>query len=106
MYRGMSTAAAIEYTSLVHNDQNSNIIKFLVLDSPYASVKQVVDTVLSKFHEKVTYNLGNIYMCKYYGMLMCIHENMRFLYYICRIPVLNKQLIQSCQNSMKKSLTT
>jgi hypothetical protein len=72
IYRGMSTAAAIEYTSLVHNDPNSNIIKFLVLDSPYASVKQVVDTVLSKFHEKVTYNLGDIYMCKYiHGILMC-----------------------------------
>jgi hypothetical protein len=56
--RGMSTAGAIEYTSQVHNNINSKTIKFLVLDSPYASVKQVVDTVLSEFQNKVTYNLG------------------------------------------------
>mmetsp|Transcript_13873 Transcript_13873/g.13400 ORF Transcript_13873/g.13400 Transcript_13873/m.13400 type:complete len:221 (-) Transcript_13873:94-756(-) len=56
--RGMSTAGAIEYTSQAHNDIYSKTIKFLVLDSPYASVKQVVDTVLSEFQAKVTYNLG------------------------------------------------
>jgi hypothetical protein len=67
----MSTAGAIEYTSQAHNDIYSKTIKFLVLDSPYASVKQVVDTVLSEFQAKVTYNLGN--MCQYIYMYELIY---------------------------------
>jgi pimeloyl-ACP methyl ester carboxylesterase len=54
--RGMSTAAAVEYTSNsasrgVHHD----LVKFLVLDTPYCSVKQVVDNVVQKYKEKNSY---------------------------------------------------
>ena len=51
--RGMSTAAAVEYASLsVSGGAAKERVKFLVLDSPYCSVKQVIDTVVQKYQEK------------------------------------------------------
>lgn len=51
--RGMSTAAAVEYTSLsISGGAAKERVKFLVLDSPYCSVKQVIDTVVQKYQEK------------------------------------------------------
>lgn len=56
--RGMATAAAVEYTSNsasrgVHKD----LVKFLVLDTPYCSVKEVVESVVQKYKEKNVYSV-------------------------------------------------
>lgn len=51
--RGMSTAAAVEYTSSSGSRGSAKErVKFLVLDSPYCSVKQVIDTVVQKHRQK------------------------------------------------------
>jgi alpha-beta hydrolase superfamily lysophospholipase len=56
--RGMSTAAAVEYTSsTVSKGVYAKLIKFLVLDSPYASVKTVIDSVILKYREKNTFSV-------------------------------------------------
>jgi hypothetical protein len=66
--RGMSTAAAVEYTtSPVSHGIHKNVIKFLVLDSPYISVKKVIDSVVQKYHGKITFALAVplIYACSW-----------------------------------------
>ena len=51
--RGMSTAAAIEYTcTSITRGYRKEMVKCLVLDTPYCSVKEVVDGVVEKYREK------------------------------------------------------
>lgn len=53
--RGMATAAAVEYTShSATRGMHRDLVKFLVLDTPYCSVRQVVDNVVQKYKEKNT----------------------------------------------------
>lgn len=56
--RGMATAAAVEYTSnSASHGLYRDLVKYLVLDTPYCSVKQVVDNVVQKYREKNVYSV-------------------------------------------------
>ena len=57
--RGMSTAAAIEYTSSSSSSIRpmNSYVKFVLLDTPYSSVKEVIDVVVQKHREKNSFAL-------------------------------------------------
>ena len=56
--RGMSTAATVEYSSSsATRGKYKDCVKYIVLDTPYCSVKQVVDNVVQKYKNNSTFSL-------------------------------------------------
>ena len=56
--RGMSTAATVEYTSSsATRGKYKDLVKYIILDTPYCSVKQVVDNVVQKYKSNSTFSL-------------------------------------------------